>query len=42
MALAVADFIIEGFFSNVMLARTIADHISVLWQGKALEAGMAD
>jgi hypothetical protein len=42
VALAVADFIIERFFSNGMLDRTIADHISVLWQGMALEAGMAD
>ncbi|MCW3040037.1 MAG: transporter, partial [Solirubrobacterales bacterium] len=27
---------------NVPLARQIADHISVLWQGKVLESGLAD
>jgi len=27
---------------NVLLARSISDHISVLWQGKVLEAGMAE
>jgi phospholipid/cholesterol/gamma-HCH transport system ATP-binding protein len=27
---------------NVMLARSISDHISVLWQGKVLEAGMTE
>jgi phospholipid/cholesterol/gamma-HCH transport system ATP-binding protein len=27
---------------NVALARRIADHISVLWQGKVLESGFAD
>jgi hypothetical protein len=41
VALTVADFTIERLFPDVMLARTIADHIPVL-QGTALEAGMAD
>jgi phospholipid/cholesterol/gamma-HCH transport system ATP-binding protein len=27
---------------NVMLARHIADHMSVIWRGQVLEAGMAD
>jgi phospholipid/cholesterol/gamma-HCH transport system ATP-binding protein len=27
---------------NVMLARQIGEHISVVWQGKVLESGMAD
>jgi phospholipid/cholesterol/gamma-HCH transport system ATP-binding protein len=27
---------------NVQLARSISDHISVLWQGKVLEAGMTE
>ncbi|WP_372787843.1 ABC transporter ATP-binding protein [Paraconexibacter sp.] len=27
---------------NIMLARSIADHISVVWRGKVLEAGMTE
>jgi phospholipid/cholesterol/gamma-HCH transport system ATP-binding protein len=27
---------------NVALAREISDHISVLWQGRVLEAGIAE
>jgi phospholipid/cholesterol/gamma-HCH transport system ATP-binding protein len=27
---------------NVMLARAISDHISILWQGKVIEADMAE
>jgi phospholipid/cholesterol/gamma-HCH transport system ATP-binding protein len=26
---------------NVLLAKEISDHISVLWQGEVLEAGMS-